>query len=523
MGSDLASVLWDVLDGYNFYRNFKTTAIGNDRRGLPQPVNRSLFFDEDSEEEQMFNDSDNSRKSQFNENSDRWTSVKNFMLALWFQMKESVIVRTNSISFFYRKACNRNGRCVRWGILLLTIPLTIAGLLKIAITLNTMCWLGGNDGLASQDIVDTNETISERRSSTWADIHSFSFNSTPENVSANTENLSDSNTCSNDCAPSHIKYDVKYCWQQTTELRKKLHDTAVSLVKQSEAQSRSIESLRKQVNDLENYIRSSEDVHEEGTQILNENLETWKKSISNLTRETQESLSALKVNVDKQFIQLAERTGSMESIDSKMADIAKEFFSMKTDLNKKIRELQNHVEGIPNTPSKLTMENIREIVKAENEQKAGEANWIIGVSDHSATHKDSFFSLPVIGSLDWSPDVTVMRRNCWPMDGSQGFIQYELANKVVVSILKIEHLHKSRRLVMGSVPKDFRVEGSPDGGKTWLNLGSNTYNAEGPAVQQFNIAQTSEPLKTIKLFILSNYGERYTCLYGVAVNGKRST
>jgi len=518
MGSDLASVLWDVLDGYNFYRNFKTTAIGNDRRGLPQPVNRSLFFDEDSEDEQLFKDSDNSRKSQVNGNSDRWTSVKNLMLALWNHMKESVIVRTNSISFFWRKACNHSGRCVAWGILLITIPITIAGLLKIALTLNTMCLFGGNDGSASQDIVDTNETISERGNSTWADIHSFSLNSKPENVSANTENLSDSDTCMNDCAPSLIKYDVEYCRQQTTELRKKLHDTEVSLVKQSEAQSRSIKSLRKQVSDLENSIRSSE-----GTQIMNENLETWKRSISSLTRGTQESLSALKANVDTQLVQLAESTSSMESIDSKMADIAKEFSNLKTDLNKKISELQKHVEGIPNKPSKLTTENIREIVKEENEQKTGEANWIIGVSDHSPTHKDSFFSLPVIGSLDWSPDVTVMRRNCWPMDGSQGFIQYELANKVVVSKLKIEHLHKSRRLVKGSVPKDFRVEGSPDGGKTWLNLGSNRYNAEGPAVQQFNIAQTSEPLKTIKLLILSNYGERYTCLYGVAVNGKRST
>jgi len=521
MGYDLASVLWDVLDGYNFYKNFKTTAIGNDSRGLPQPVNRSLFFDEeDSEDEQFFNHSDSSRQSQLTGNPNWLTSAKNFMLVLGHDIKETLIVSANSIGFFFRKACKHNSRLVTWLMLLMVIPLMIAGLLEVGIKMSVY---GLNECSESKDNKGTNETISEQSNSTLEGIQPFPNSSISENGSSDSENLSDSMKCNSGCVASIAKDDVENCRKETIALKKKLHDSEVAWAKQSEVNIRSIEYLREQVSSLEKSIRGSEGLYEEGTQTRNDKLETWKKSISSLVGETQESISAFKDNVNRQFEQFAEKTSSIETIESKIADISIEFSDLKSNLNKKISDLQNHVEGSAEVSSRLTIENVREIVREESEQKAGEANWIIGVSDHSPTHKDSFFSLPFLGSVDRSPEVTVMKRNCWPMHGSQGFIQYELADKIVVSMLTIEHLHKSRRLIMGSVLKNFRVEGSPDGGKTWLNLGSHIYDAEGPAVQHFNIAQTSEPLKTIKLFILSNYGELYTCLYGVAVSGKRST
>jgi len=514
MGSDLASVLWDVLDGYNFYKNFKTTAIGNDRRGLPQPVNRSLFFDEaDSDDEHAFTESDSSRQSQFKGNLTRWTQLINFLVALGHDLKDSVIVCTNSTWFFCRKAFNRKCHFVSLLILLIGI---LAVLLELAITSNTISVFRGKESAVLHDIEDTGWSASPPSES----INLFPNNPKPVEPCPNGENLADISKCTEGFVASNPNDNVETCQQQIIEFSKKLQEIEIAWTEQSEAQLRSIEALKQQVSDLQKSFLGSEVLSEESSQTRNERFEEWKQSISGLVTETKNKITALKVDFEVRLTELASKTSGIDTIESKIAVLTEQLASVRSSLNKKMSALQNLVDG---SSGYLTAGDVREIVRQETEKKAGEVNWITGVSAHSSTHKDSFFALPMLVTIERSPEMTVMKRNCWPMDGSEGFIQYELADKVLVQILTLEHLHKSRRVILGSVPREFRVEGSPDDGRTWLNLGSNTYDAEGPAVQHFNIEQTSEPLKTIKLFILSNYGEQYTCLYGVAVHGKRST
>jgi len=534
MGTDLASVLWDVLDGYNFYKNFKTTAIGNDKRGLPQPVNRCLFFDEaDSDDEHSSHMSDSSRQSQIKGNVNRWIDLLNFLAGLVLDIKESIRVSTNSTVFFSRKAFNQ--KCCLLSVLVLFISILL-GLLELAITSNTISAFGGKERTALNDIEDRNWSVSSQKTSTSKKFNIFPISPERTDLSPSGENSSDISTSNSDFIPRRMSASrtevgsttdtVETCRQQIGHFSKTLQEREHAWAEQLEAQRRSIEALKQQISDLQKNIPGSQVLSEGSPHTENEILEKWKLDISGLVAETKSAITALNVEVGSRFKELTNRTSTTAiEIESKLTVITEEFENLRSSLNKKIGNLQNIVgtSGYQNGgTSVLTAEDVREVVRQETEMNKGEVNWITGVSAHSSTFKDSYFGLPMLVSMERAPEITVMKRNCWPMNGSQGFIQYELADKVLVQILTIEHLHKSRRLILGSVPKDFRVEGSPDKGITWLNLGSNTYDAEGPAVQHFNIEQTSEPLKTIKLLILSNYGEKYTCLYGVSVYGKRS-
>jgi len=531
MGTDLASVLWDVLDGYNFYKNFKTTAIGNDRRGLPQPVNRCLFFDEaDSDDELSSHMSDSSRQPQIKGNVARWIALLNFLAELGHDIWEPIRVSTNSAVFFSRKAFN--AKCCLLSVLVLFISILL-GLLELAITSNAISVFGGNETAVVNDIEDRNWSVSSQNSTSKI-INLFPNSPELTDLSPDGENTSDISECNNGFIPrresacstqaASTTDNVETCRQQIGHFSKTLQESKLAWAEQWEAHRRSMEALKQQISDLQKKILESQVLSEESPQNKNEMLKEWKQGISGVVAETKSAITALKVEVGSRFKELTNKTSTI-AIESKLTVIIEEFEILKSNLNKKIGNLQNLVGTsgyIAGGTSVLTAEDVRQVVRQETEKNAGEVNWITRVSDHSSTFKDTYFGLPMLVSLERSPEITVMKRNCWPMNGSQGFIQYDLADKVLVQILTIEHLHKSRRLILGSVPKEFRVEGSPDNGITWLNLGSNTYDAEGPAVQHFNIEQTSEPLKTIKLLILSNYGEQYTCLYGVSVYGKRS-
>lgn len=513
MGSDLASVLWDVLDGYNFYKTFKTAAIGNDRRGLPKPVNRSLFFDSDSEEhgDELISESDSS-KSQRGVNSTNsicWRSLKDFLVSNGNKVKDSFVVCTNSTLFFLGKVFNAS--CTQlilksWTLFVVLILTTAGSILLLEYIMIAGGTLYNAVPCSERDLKNSDE----------------------ESESYNRENLTETiaHRCRSEAGNSDINLSTLK-WEMI-ELRNRLNENELTYSRQSEIQRRSTEALKQQIHFLGKLFPEKEVFSEEG--LWNE-LEYWQENISNITRQTESAVSTFQKEAKDKLLGLASRTSLINSIESKIAKLAEEFVTMKRNIINEISDLQILAEGISQKYAKpeessslgLTVADVRAIVKQEEEKKAGKVNWITRVSSHSPTHKGSFFSIPSLSNTRRSPETTITMRNCWPMNGANGFIQYELVGQVLVQTLAIEHLHKSRRVIMGSVPKDFRVDGSPDGGKTWLNLGKNTYDTDGPAVQYFNIEQTSEPLKTIRLSILSNYGEQYTCLYGVAVYGKRST
>jgi len=193
-----------------------------------------------------------------------------------------------------------------------------------------------------------------------------------------------------------------------------------------------------------------------------------------------------------------------------------ELFNIRDNVEKNVSHLSNNSRFL------LTEADVRRILKEVAETKVGDVNWIVGVSEHSRAYKESYLNYFSLTPPKRSPKMTFSRKNCWPMEGSSGFIQYELQEGVFVRTLTLEHIHYSQRTVLGSVPKDFLIDGSPDRGGTWLNLGSHTYNSSGPAIQYFNISYSQLPITSIKLIVKSNYGEKFTCLYGVTVQGERT-
>jgi len=209
------------------------------------------------------------------------------------------------------------------------------------------------------------------------------------------------------------------------------------------------------------------------------------------------------------------KTNLLSKINEVESNLTGELVNVRTKLENSIEHFQISLQSM------LKEEDIMRIINDDVETNSGGANWIAGVSNHSPGYKDSFLSYFSILPTPRSPKSTFARKSCWPMEGSQGFIQYELQEGVLVRALTLEHIPYSQRTVFGSVPKDLRIEGSPNRGKTWLDLGSYVYDSQGPAVQYFDISYVQKPITTVKLIISSNYGEKFTCLYGVTVQGDR--
>uniref|UniRef100_A0A8C9BGK2 Sad1 and UNC84 domain containing 5 n=1 Tax=Phocoena sinus TaxID=42100 RepID=A0A8C9BGK2_PHOSS len=112
--------------------------------------------------------------------------------------------------------------------------------------------------------------------------------------------------------------------------------------------------------------------------------------------------------------------------------------------------------------------------------------------------------------------------NCWAFSGDRGQVTIQLAQKVYLSNLTLQHIPKTISLSgsLDTAPKDFIIYGMEVSPKKEVFLGAFQFQPEN-IIQMFQLQ--NHPPRTfgaVKVKISSNWGNpRFTCLYRVRVHG----
>ncbi|TEA32803.1 hypothetical protein DBR06_SOUSAS4210125 [Sousa chinensis] len=112
--------------------------------------------------------------------------------------------------------------------------------------------------------------------------------------------------------------------------------------------------------------------------------------------------------------------------------------------------------------------------------------------------------------------------NCWAFSGDRGQVTIQLAQKVYLSNLTLQHIPKTISLSgsLDTAPKDFVIYGMEVSPKKEVFLGAFQFQPEN-IIQMFQLQ--NHPPRTfgaVKMKISSNWGNpRFTCLYRVRVHG----
>ncbi|XP_005384972.1 PREDICTED: sperm-associated antigen 4 protein-like isoform X1 [Chinchilla lanigera] len=115
--------------------------------------------------------------------------------------------------------------------------------------------------------------------------------------------------------------------------------------------------------------------------------------------------------------------------------------------------------------------------------------------------------------------------NCWAFQGDQGQVVIQLAGRVQLSDITLQHPPPSVAHTgdASSAPRDFSVFGLQVDDETEVFLGRFTFDVKKSAIQTFHL-QNDPPsaFPKVKIQILSNWGHpRFTCLYRVRAHGLR--
>ncbi|CAA0400728.1 unnamed protein product [Arabidopsis thaliana] len=118
---------------------------------------------------------------------------------------------------------------------------------------------------------------------------------------------------------------------------------------------------------------------------------------------------------------------------------------------------------------------------------------------------------------------------CFPLKGSEGYVQIRLRGPIIPEAFTLEHVAKSVAYDRSSAPKDCRVSGSLQGPESSAEtenmqlLTEFTYDLDRSNAQTFNILESSSSglIDTVRLDFTSNHGsDSHTCIYRFRVHGR---
>ncbi|XP_077962243.1 SUN domain-containing protein 3-like [Gasterosteus aculeatus] len=111
----------------------------------------------------------------------------------------------------------------------------------------------------------------------------------------------------------------------------------------------------------------------------------------------------------------------------------------------------------------------------------------------------------------------------WCFAGAEGHSVVSLSHPVKITHVTLGHITKQQSLTgeIHSAPKEFSVYGMANKDEEGIQLGTFTYDQDGPASQTFELPNpVKDVFSHVKLQIRSNWGnEEQTCLYNFRVHG----
>ncbi|KAK3407994.1 hypothetical protein EUGRSUZ_J00319 [Eucalyptus grandis] len=161
------------------------------------------------------------------------------------------------------------------------------------------------------------------------------------------------------------------------------------------------------------------------------------------------------------------------------------------------------------------------VVKHSEPYLIGKGSTWFSISNRQGVHSDADKMLkPSFGEPG----------QCFPLKGSNGYVQIRLRTAIVPEAVTLEHVAKSVAYDRSSAPKDCRVSGwlqgqadaaAVDTEKMFL-LAEFMYDLEKSNAQTFRVMDLTAPglIDTVRLDFTSNHGSpTHTCIYRLRVHG----
>ncbi|XP_055229289.1 SUN domain-containing protein 5 isoform X3 [Gorilla gorilla gorilla] len=140
--------------------------------------------------------------------------------------------------------------------------------------------------------------------------------------------------------------------------------------------------------------------------------------------------------------------------------------------------------------------------------------------NHEKAH--SYWNWIQLWNYAQPPDPNMTPGNCWAFEGDRGQVTIQLAQKVYLSNLTLQHIPKTISLSgsLDTAPKDFVIYGMEGSPKEEVFLGAFQFQPEN-IIQMFPLQnQPARAFGAVKVKISSNWGNPgFTCLYRVRVHG----
>ncbi|XP_059753978.1 SUN domain-containing protein 5 [Balaenoptera ricei] len=222
---------------------------------------------------------------------------------------------------------------------------------------------------------------------------------------------------------------------------------------------------------------------------------------------------------------------SLRMYQEKVRHHAGEIQDLRGNLNQLIAKLQK-MEAM--SDEQKMAQKIMKMIQGDYIEKPDFALKSIGASidyeQTSATYSHdkarSYWNWIRLWNYAQPPDVilepNVTPGNCWAFSGDRGQVTIQLAQKVYLSNLTLQHIPKTISLSgsLDAAPKDFVIYGMEVSPKEEVFLGAFQFQPEN-TIQMFQLQ--NHPPRTfgaVKVKISSNWGNpRFTCLYRVRVHG----
>ncbi|GMI73281.1 SAD1/UNC-84 domain protein 1, ARABIDOPSIS SAD1/UNC-84 DOMAIN PROTEIN 1 [Hibiscus trionum] len=308
----------------------------------------------------------------------------------------------------------------------------------------------------------------------------------------------------------------------------------------------SLTEFEGRVAEVESFLKTTAKMIQVQVEVVDRKIEY---EIGGLRSELNERIDDQSVALENSLRKLEEKS---EGFDKSLSELKSMDLLTKEEFEKMYEQMLKEKGGNGKTETVVSLSDIgayaREIVKNEIEKHASDGLARADYALFSGGGKVVRHSEPFLAGKgsNWflkgsqnvvHPDADKMLKpsfgepgQCFPLKGSNGFIQIKLRTAIIPEAITLEHVAKSVAYDRSSAPKDCRVSGwlqgrdldlPVDADKMFL-LGEFMYDLEKSSAQTFDVSDAADVgmVDTVRLDFHSNHGSTsHTCIYRLRVHG----
>jgi len=306
------------------------------------------------------------------------------------------------------------------------------------------------------------------------------------------------------------------------------------LQKALNAKGNDIDAIKKEIDVYSNSLDKVQEKVVTAISDFQTRMDLEMKAIDDNVQKIQKNVDSLESRITSLESEQFDTTQVQRMVDSRVNELC----------SPKVNELRKEFNSVLGSSGSgtVTWEKIEDLIDESVNyyiyaDATGEVDYISDVVQCSATftHYDFFDRVMAVALGAYKPCDKVLepvRRSgdCWPMEGSEGYLIFKLSKPIEVTHIRMDHIDQRVSTKPNTTPKNFKISVSKTKGGPFedLPLVSSKYVIDGGASQIFQTEEEASKklgfVNFVKFDILSNYGnEFYTCLYRLRVHGKQRT